>query len=85
MPLLQAVERGERVVLGANTEHEDDEAIPGLLIVLRRMQIKSDKPWLSRLLSPEEGAPYAVAIAIGALLAAPASPVLAAGMAGIAA
>jgi prepilin peptidase CpaA len=60
-------------------------ALAGLLIVLRRMQIKSDKPWLSRLLSPEEGAPYAVAIAIGALLAAPASPVLAAGMAGIAA
>ena len=57
--------------------------LAGLLIALRRMQIKTDQPWLSRLLSPEEGAPYAVAIAVGALMAAPASPVLAAGMAGI--
>jgi prepilin peptidase CpaA len=58
-------------------------ALAGLLIAMRRMKLKSDKPWLSRLLSPEEGAPYAVAIAIGALMAAPASPVLAAGMAGL--
>jgi prepilin peptidase CpaA len=57
--------------------------LAGVLIVLRRMKISSDKPWLKRLMSPEEGAPYAVAIAIGALLAAPSSPVLAAGISGI--
>jgi len=56
-------------------------ALAGLLIVLRRMKIQTTKAWLARLLSPEEGAPYAVAIAAGALLAAPASPVLAAGLA----
>ena len=59
-------------------------ALAGVLIVLRRMNIQSDKPWAARLLSPEEGAPYAVAIAIGALIAAPSSPVLAAGIAGFA-
>jgi prepilin peptidase CpaA len=59
--------------------------LAGVLIVLRRMKVSSDKAWLKRLMSPEEGAPYAVAIAIGALLAAPYSPVLAAGMAGISA
>lgn len=57
-------------------------ALAGVLIVLRRMKLKSTKPWAARLLSPEEGAPYAVAIAVGALVAAPASPVLAAGLAG---
>jgi prepilin peptidase CpaA len=57
-------------------------ALAGVLIVLRRMKLSSAKPWLSRLMSPEEGAPYAVAIAVGAMFAAPASPVLAAGLAG---
>jgi prepilin peptidase CpaA len=56
--------------------------LAGVLIVLRRMKISSTKAWLNRLMSPEEGAPYAVAIAVGALFAAPASPVLAAGLAG---
>ena len=59
--------------------------LAAVLIVLRRMKVSSDKAWLKRLMSPEEGAQYAVAIAIGALLAAPYSPVLAAGMAGISA
>jgi prepilin peptidase CpaA len=53
------------------------------LIVARRMKLSSTKGWAIRLLSPEEGAPYAVAIAVGALLAAPGSPVLAAGLAGV--
>ncbi len=56
-------------------------ALAAVLIVLRRMKIQTTKAWLARLLSPEEGAPYAVAIAAGALLAAPSSPVLAAGLA----
>lgn len=56
--------------------------LAGTLIVLRRMKISTTHAWLKRLLSPEEGAPYAVAIAVGALVAAPASPVLAAGFAG---
>lgn len=56
-----------------------------VLIVLRRMKLQSKKPWAARLLSPEEGAPYAVAIAVGALLAAPYSPVLAAGLTGFSA
>jgi prepilin peptidase CpaA len=56
--------------------------LAGVLIVLRRMKVSSTRPWARRLLSPEEGAPYAVAIAAGALFAAPASPVLAAGIAG---
>jgi prepilin peptidase CpaA len=51
-----------------------------LLIFLRRMKVTSERPWAKRLLSPTEGAPYAVAIAIGAILAAPASPVLVNGM-----
>jgi len=58
--------------------------LAGVLIAMRRMKLKSEKPWLARLLNPEEGAPYAVAIAIGALVAAPASPVLAAGLSGVA-
>jgi prepilin peptidase CpaA len=58
--------------------------LAGLLIMLRRMKIQTTKAWLARLLSPEEGAPYAVAIAAGALLSAPASPVLAAGLASFA-
>jgi prepilin peptidase CpaA len=60
-------------------------ALAAVLIVLRRMKLSSTKPWLNRLMSPEEGAPYAVAIAAGGLLAAPASPVLAAGFAGFSA
>jgi prepilin peptidase CpaA len=58
-------------------------ALAGALIILRRMKVAATKDWAKRLLSPEEGAPYAVAIAAGAFLAAPASPVLAAGLAGI--
>jgi prepilin peptidase CpaA len=54
--------------------------LAGVLLALRKMKLKSQKPWLARLLNPEEGAPYAVAIAIGALVAAPSSPVLAAGL-----
>ena len=53
------------------------------LILLRKMKLAPTKEWAIRLLSPQEGAPYAVAIAIGALIAAPASPVLAAGLAGM--
>lgn len=49
------------------------------LIALRRMHLATDQPWAARLLSPTEGAPYAVAIAIGGIFAAPTSPVLAAG------
>lgn len=49
-------------------------ALALVLIVLRRMKISSERPWAKRLLSPTEGAPYAVAIALGAILAAPASP-----------
>lgn len=59
--------------------------LAGLLIVLRRMKVSSERPWAKRLLSPEEGAPYAVAIAAGALFAAPSSPVIAVGLAGFAA
>lgn len=55
--------------------------LAGVLIILRRMKVSSTQGWAKRLLSPEEGAPYAVAIAAGALFAAPASPVLAAGLA----
>ena len=54
--------------------------LAGVLIILRRMKVSSTQGWAKRLLSPEEGAPYAVAIAAGALFAAPASPVLAAGL-----
>ncbi len=53
-----------------------------VLIGLRKMKLQPTKEWTKRLLSPEEGAPYAVAIAAGALAAAPASPLLAAGLAG---
>jgi prepilin peptidase CpaA len=55
------------------------------LIVLRQIKVKSEKEWANRLLSPEEGAPYAVAIAVGAFFAAPYSPVIAAGLAGLSA
>ena len=55
--------------------------LAGVLLILRRMKVSSTRGWARRLLSPEEGAPYAVAIAAGALFAAPASPVLAAGLA----
>lgn len=57
-------------------------ALAAVLIVLRRMKLRPTHAWAARLLSPDEGAPYAVAIAVGALVAAPASPVLAAGLAG---
>lgn len=51
-----------------------------VLIVLRRLKVSSDQAWAARLLSPDEGAPYAVAIAAGAFLAAPSSPILASGL-----
>jgi prepilin peptidase CpaA len=54
-----------------------------VLIAARRMKLSSSKDWAKRLLSPQEGAPYAVAIAVGAFAAAPLSPVLAAGLAGV--
>lgn len=60
-------------------------ALALVLIVLRRLRLKPTGEWMKRLLSPEEGAPYAVAIAAGALIAAPASPLLAAGLAGFSA
>jgi len=60
-------------------------ALALVLIVLRRLRLKPTVEWMKRLLSPEEGAPYAVAIAVGALIAAPASPLLAAGLAGFSA
>lgn len=53
------------------------------LIIFRRMRVTATKDWAKRLLSPEEGAPYAVAIAVGGFLAAPTSPVLLAGLSGI--
>lgn len=52
-------------------------ALAFVLIVARRLQLKSSVQWLSRLLSPTEGAPYGVAIAGGAIWAAGASPVFA--------
>lgn len=55
------------------------------LIVLRRMKLNPTREWSKRLLSPETGAPYAVAIAIGGLVAAPHSQLLAAGLFGFAA
>jgi prepilin peptidase CpaA len=58
-------------------------ALAGSLLLLRRMKVHATAGWSKRLLSPEEGAPYAVAIAAGALAAAPYSPVLAAGLRGI--
>lgn len=59
--------------------------LAGGLLVLRKMKLQSTKAWAARLLSPTEGAPYAVAIAVGAIVAAPFSPVLAAGIAGVSA
>lgn len=59
--------------------------LAGGLLVLRKMKVQSTKAWAARLLSPAEGAPYAVAIAVGAIVAAPFSPVLAAGIAGVSA
>jgi Flp pilus assembly protein protease CpaA len=58
-------------------------ALAGALIIFRRLKLTATKDWTKRLLSPEEGAPYAVAIAVGGFLAAPASPVLMAGIAGL--
>lgn len=58
-------------------------ALALVLILLRRSGVTSSRLWARRLLSPDEGAPYAVAIAIGALFAVPASPVLAEGLAGL--
>ena len=54
-----------------------------VLLVLRQMKLNPTREWSKRLLAPETGAPYAVAIAIGALVAAPHSPLLAAGLAGL--
>jgi prepilin peptidase CpaA len=51
-----------------------------VLIALRRMKLNPTREWSKRLLSPETGAPYAVAIAIGGLVAAPQSQLLAAGL-----
>jgi prepilin peptidase CpaA len=48
-----------------------------VLIALRRMKLNPQREWSKRLLSPETGAPYAVAIAIGGLFAAPHSQLLA--------
>jgi prepilin peptidase CpaA len=53
-----------------------------LLLALRRMKLKPQREWSKRLLSPETGAPYAVAIAIGGLFAAPQSQLLAAAISG---
>jgi Flp pilus assembly protein protease CpaA len=44
------------------------------------MNLNPTREWSKRLLAPETGAPYAVAIAVGALVAAPHSPLLAAGI-----
>jgi prepilin peptidase CpaA len=55
-------------------------ALALILVFLRRSGLKSSRLWARRLLSPNEGAPYAVAIAIGALFAVPASPLLAEGL-----
>src|SRR5689334_14896216 len=49
-----------------------------VLIMLRRMKLNPTREWSKRLLARETGAPYAVAIAIGGLLAAPHSQLLAA-------
>ena len=57
--------------------------LAGSLIIFRRMRLTATKDWAKRLLSPEEGAPYAVAIAVGGFVAAPASPVLMAGLSGL--
>ena len=47
-----------------------------ILIVARRLKLESEWTWLSRLLQPTEGAPYAVAIAGGGYWAMNASPVI---------
>ncbi len=41
-----------------------------LLLVLRKMNLNPTREWSKRLLRRETGAPYAVAIAVGALVAA---------------
>jgi prepilin peptidase CpaA len=56
-----------------------------VLLIARRMKLKPTREWSKRLLSPETGAPYAVAIAIGGFFAAPHSQLLAAALAGFAA
>ena len=76
---LRAAHRPHALVIGGSL----GGLLAAVLIVARRMKLSPTKGWAIRLLSPEEGAPYAVAIAAGALLAAPGSPVLAAGLAGI--
>jgi prepilin peptidase CpaA len=50
------------------------------LVIARRMRVSSPSPWAQRLLSPQEGAPYAVAIAFGALFAAGSAPLMSAGL-----
>lgn len=57
--------------------------LAGGLLLVRYMKVSSTQAWAKRLLSPHEGAPYAVAIAAGAMFAAPSSPVLAAGLASL--
>jgi prepilin peptidase CpaA len=52
------------------------------LLALKRMKLNPTHEWSKRLMAPETGAPYAVAIAIGGLVAAPASPLLAVAIAG---
>ncbi|MBI1338844.1 hypothetical protein GC169_01350 [bacterium] len=54
--------------------------LAGTLIVLRRMKLATQQAWSTRLLSSQEGAPYAVAISAGAFIAAPAIPVIAAAL-----
>ena len=52
------------------------------LVLARKMMlgayVTGGPPWLGRLLQPEEALPYGVAIALGALIAFPSSPVFAA-------
>jgi prepilin peptidase CpaA len=54
------------------------------LIVLRRLRPAVAAPWAQRLMSPAEGAPYAVAIALGGWAAIPSSPALAPAFAALA-
>lgn len=56
--------------------------LAAVLIGLRRMRLAPAQPWAARLLTHGEGAPYAVAIAIGGLAAAAQMPVVAAALAG---
>lgn len=51
-------------------------ALAVILVVARRLKLQSDTAWLSRLLSPKEGAPYGVAIAFGGIWAASSSDIL---------